>query len=256
LADAPPPAQAPWDANARFWLRIIREHRDRYRTELTDPAVLNATGDITGLDVLDAGCGEGYMARELASRGARHVTGIDTSAEMARAAEAAKVPGTSFTKGSVGDLPFTADSFDVILANHLLNDLPDIDGPIGEFARVLRPGGRLTALMLHPCFYERRAERTQASRMLSAAEYFTPQRSVQQPFEVDGLTSPAAATAWIRPLETYTEALAGNGLAITRLTEPHPSEQQLASSQWWRDHFPRPLFLLITARKLPNPANG
>jgi 2-polyprenyl-3-methyl-5-hydroxy-6-metoxy-1,4-benzoquinol methylase len=249
LTDAAPAARAPWDANAEFWLRIIREHRDRYRTELTDPAVLDAISDPSGLAVLDAGCGEGYMARELARRGARHVNGIDTSGEMVKAAEAAKVPGTSYTRGSAGDVPFTAESFDLILANHLINDLPDIAGPIGEFARVLRPGGTLVILMLHPCFYGRRTERTQGSPPLPADEYFT-RRRVEQPFQVDGLTSPAPATAWIHPLETYTEALARNGLAITRLTEPHPSEQQLAASQWWREHFPRPLFLLITARKL------
>lgn len=29
-----------WDTNASFWVRIIREHLDRYRNELTDPAML------------------------------------------------------------------------------------------------------------------------------------------------------------------------------------------------------------------------
>ena len=69
------------------------------------------------------------MTRELARRGARRVNGIDASGEMVKAAEAAKVPGTSFTRGSAGDMPFTAESFDLILANHLLNDLPDITAP-------------------------------------------------------------------------------------------------------------------------------
>jgi hypothetical protein len=36
---------------------------------------------------------------------------------------------------------------------------------------------------------------------------------------------------------------------VSGLTEPHPSDTQLAQSQWWRENFPRPLFLLITARK-------
>ena len=248
-------AQETWDANAEFWLRIIREHRDRYRTELTDPAVLEAIGDVAGMDVLDAGCGEGYMARELAGRGAHHVNGVDTSGELVKAAETAMVPGTSFGEASAGDLPFPAESFDLVLANHLLNDLPDIAGPLGEFARVLRPGGRFVALMLHPCFYEHQAERTPGSQMLSASEYFT-RRAVEQPFEVDGLTSPAASTSWVRPLESYTEALAGSGLVITRLSEPHPSEQQVVSSKWWQENFPRPLFLLITALKLPDVAEG
>jgi SAM-dependent methyltransferase len=189
------------------------------------------------------------MARELASLGARHVNGIDASGEQVKAAEAAMVPGTSFSEASADDLPFAAGSFDVVLANHLLNDLPDIAAPIGEFARVLRPRGRFIALMLHPCFYEHDAERTAGSRMLSATEYFA-RRSVRQPFEVDGLSSPAAWTSWVRPLESYTEALTGSGLVITRLTEPHPSEQQLAASQWWQENFPRPLFLLITGLKL------
>lgn len=237
-----------WDANAEFWLRIIRDRRDRYRTELTDSAVLDAIGDVADLDVLDVGCGEGYMARELATRGAHQVNGIDTSRELVKLAEAAMVPGTSFSEANAGDLQFPAESFDLVLANHVLNDLPDIAGPIGEFARVLRPGGRFVALMLHPCFYEDNAERTPGSRMLSASEYFA-RRGVRLPFEVDGLTSPAASTSWVRPLESYTEALTGSGLAITRLTEPHPSER-VASSQWWQENFPRPLFLLIVARKL------
>jgi len=35
-------ARSTWEANAEFWMRIIREHQDRYRTELTDEAVLTA----------------------------------------------------------------------------------------------------------------------------------------------------------------------------------------------------------------------
>ena len=48
---------------------------------------LQVVGDVCGLTVLDAGCGEGYLSRILASRGA-NVTGIDISprlVEMARA---------------------------------------------------------------------------------------------------------------------------------------------------------------------------
>jgi 2-polyprenyl-3-methyl-5-hydroxy-6-metoxy-1,4-benzoquinol methylase len=62
-----PTSSAPshWEGNAGFWIRIIREQRDRYRTELTDQAVLAAIGDCADLDVLDAGCGEGYASGPL-----------------------------------------------------------------------------------------------------------------------------------------------------------------------------------------------
>ena len=242
------PAESAWDRNAAFWTEIIRGRRDRYRTELTDPAVLEAIGDCAGLHVLDAGCGEGYMSREIARRGAASIDGIDQSAALLAAARSDPRPGVTFTEGSVASLPFPAGTFDLALANHLLNDLPDIDGPVSELARVLKPGGRLVALMLHPCFYGHNAEQSPLRQHLPAASYFT-QRKVTRPFEVDGLTSPAAATAWLRPLEAYTAAITGSGMHITGLTEPRPSDRQAAASQWWRDNYQRPLLMLITARK-------
>ena len=45
------------------------------------PHMLGLLGDVAGQDVLDAGCGEGYLARILAGRGAR-VTGIDLSPRL------------------------------------------------------------------------------------------------------------------------------------------------------------------------------
>ncbi|MGH3233150.1 MAG: class I SAM-dependent methyltransferase [Streptosporangiaceae bacterium] len=249
-ADAPAISASRWEGNAEFWIRIIREHRDRYRTELTDQAVLTAVGPCHGLDVLDAGCGEGYMAREIARRGARQVTGVDKSPALVAAARAASadLPAAHFSEADVVDLPFADDSFDLAIANHLLNDLPDIVSPVGELARVLRPGGRLAVLMLHPCFYGNRAERQEIRRTLPVADYFAA-RVIEQRFEVDGIVSPDPTVTWVRPLEAYAAAITGNGLCITGVAEPHPSDDQLAASQWWRENFPRPLFLLLTAAK-------
>lgn len=243
-------APSRWEGNAEFWVRIIREHRDRYRTELTDEAMMAAIGNCRGLDVLDAGCGEGYMTRLLAGHGARRVTGADRSPALVTAARAASadVPKADFAEADVADLPFDSNSFDLAVANHLLNDLPDIVGPVGELARVLRPDGRLVILMLHPCFYGYRAERQEIRRSLPVADYFTP-RVIEQRLEVDGIVSPDPTVTWMRPMEAYAEAITGSGLCITGLAEPHPSDAQLAESQWWRENFPRPLFLLITARK-------
>lgn len=240
-----------WDANASFWVQIIREHRDRYRSELTDPALLEAIGEPRGSEVLDAGCGEGYLARILAGKGAL-VTGIDSSARLIEAAETQNLTDEfpiSFAVASVDELPYAEDTFDVVVCNHLLNDLYDPSKPISEFARVLRDGGRVIILMLHPCFYNRHAERDQATNGLIAASYFDT-RSIEQAFEVGGLTSPVTNTAWFRPLEFYTEELCKSGFAITSLTEPHPSAEQVQSDNWWRKGFTRPLFMLLVAQKL------
>jgi 2-polyprenyl-3-methyl-5-hydroxy-6-metoxy-1,4-benzoquinol methylase len=211
--------------------------------------MLQAIGEPNGLTILDAGCGEGYLSRILARKGAA-VTGVDTSAKLIEAARTQNLVDAftiSFDVAGVDELPYADNRFDLVVCNHLLNDLPDPSKPIGEFARILRDRGRLVILMLHPCFYNKHAEREQATNGLIAASYFDT-RSIEQAFEVDGLTSPVANTAWFRPLEFYTEALRRFGFVITSLTEPHPSPEQVQADSWWRKGFTRPLFMLLVAQ--------
>jgi SAM-dependent methyltransferase len=242
------PRDSAWEANAPFWVQIIRERRDKYRTELTDPAMFAAIGSPRGLEVLDAGCGEGYLARLLASGGAR-ATGIDSSVNQIEAARSVSDGlSVTFDVGSVEALPYPDDVFDLVVCNHLMNDLRDPSGPIQEFGRVTRSGGRLVNLMLHPCFYNKHAERAELSNGLLTSDYFSTRR-IKQAFEVDGLTSPAASTSWFRPLEFYTAQLIKAGFVITGLDEPHPSADQVAADSFWQRGFTRPLFMLITAEQ-------
>jgi 2-polyprenyl-3-methyl-5-hydroxy-6-metoxy-1,4-benzoquinol methylase len=240
-----------WDANASFWIQIIREHRDKYRNDLTDPAMLKAIGQPEGLRVLDAGCGEGYLSRILARNGAI-VTGVDSSTKLIEAARAQNVTDAlpvTFDTSSVDELPYADNKFDLVVCNHLFNDLYDPSRPIREFSRILCIGGRVIVLMLHPCFYNKHAERHQATNGLIAASYFDT-RNIKQEFEVDGLTSPVPNTTWFRPLEFYTEELRKSDFVITSLTEPHPSADQVRTDPWWRKGFTRPLFMLLIAQKL------
>lgn len=118
------------------------------------------------------------------------------------------------------------------------------------FARVLRTDGRIVILMLHPCFYNKHAERSNPENNLMASTYFQT-RSVSQNFEVDGLQCPAPNTAWLRPLEYYTETLRESGFVITSLTEPHPTPEMIETDGWWRTSFTRPLFMLLASQRWP-----
>jgi ubiquinone/menaquinone biosynthesis C-methylase UbiE len=98
-----------------------------------------------GLDALDAGCGTGFLAFELAIRGHR-VTGIDFAPAMlvqARRKAAACGMSIRFEEADAERLPFGASSFDLAISRHLLWTLPRPEAAIDEWIRVLRPRGRL-----------------------------------------------------------------------------------------------------------------
>jgi SAM-dependent methyltransferase len=89
---------------------------------------------------LDAGCGEGFVARALLPAiPGLELTGCDISVEaLTIAAQAA--PSGRFVPGSVVALPFPDDAFDVVGCFEVLEHLPD-ELPrqaLREFARVAR----------------------------------------------------------------------------------------------------------------------
>jgi ubiquinone/menaquinone biosynthesis C-methylase UbiE len=236
-----------YSANAAFWVKIIRERRDKYQVGLVDRALLEAIGPCEGKVFLDAGCGEGYFSRELARRGAAHVHGVDSCEELVAAAGSfANVdnPQITYHVADVASLPLPDSSVDVVVANRLPHGLADPDKRFFEFARVLRPGGHLVSLSLHPCFY---TARDAGDAEFSTHEYFGG-RIVVQHFEVDGLVSPEPSVQRFFSLEEHTNMLLKAGFCITGLAEPRPTEEQIESDPWWQKHFRRPLFLLLRCR--------
>ncbi len=95
--------------------------------------------------VLDIGAGPGTYFGALAPRIPRgQLVAGDLSLGMVR--KAAKHPQAGhLLNADVQRLPFPAGSFDVVLANHMLYHVPDLDQGIEEIQRVLRPAGCLIA---------------------------------------------------------------------------------------------------------------
>ena len=101
---------------------------------------------LPGSEVLDAGCGTGRYAAELARRGYL-VHGIDVSTELVEVARRSidEAPvSVSFAVGNIFDQP--AGRFDAILCRGVLNDFVDHDSRaavFATFARAIRPAGVL-----------------------------------------------------------------------------------------------------------------
>lgn len=96
-----------------------------------------------GKRVLDAGCGAGYGAAELALDAAE-VTGADLSEAAVRGARAAyRLPNLRFVTASCGALPFGDGSFELITAFEVIEHLADYRALIEECARTLDRNGML-----------------------------------------------------------------------------------------------------------------
>jgi len=111
---------------------------------LEPTAVLDEVLDVRERDVLDVGCGEGWLVRRLSSAGARAV-GLDplpVALERARRDDASAPPGR-YIEGGAEALPFRDACFDAVVFFNSLHHVPveSLDVALGEAARVLRPGG-------------------------------------------------------------------------------------------------------------------
>jgi SAM-dependent methyltransferase len=101
--------------------------------------VLAGLGLSSGARILDAGCGSGRNMIDLARYGS--VTGIelsDTSVALARDRQVGEV-----LAGSVLEMPFADDSFDLAVSLDVIEHLQDDEAALRELRRVLAPGGTL-----------------------------------------------------------------------------------------------------------------
>lgn len=99
---------------------------------------------------LDVGCGGGRTLVALKKMGAKEVHGIDIDDELVKLAK--ERSGADVIKGSVLDLPYKPNSFDLVICSGVLHHTPDIKKGIREIYDVLKPGGTLYLLLYlkHP----------------------------------------------------------------------------------------------------------
>jgi ubiquinone/menaquinone biosynthesis C-methylase UbiE len=149
--------------------------------------------------VLDVASGRGMSALFLAQRFGCHVVGLDYSTlNVEQASREAEDKGLSaricFQQGDAESLPFPDASFDAVVCECSFCTFREKSRVAFEFARVLRPGGRVGISDLT--------------------------RGLSLPRELDGLLAWVACIADARRIEDYVDILVSAGLS-TEITESH-----------------------------------
>lgn len=120
---------------------------------LPDTEVTLLPPDLDGLACIELGCGTGYVSRWMERSGARRVVGIDVSEEqLATARRLADEHGSAieWVHGSAEAVPEPDGAFDVAVSEYGAAIWCDPEVWIPEAHRLLRPGGWLAFLGVHP----------------------------------------------------------------------------------------------------------
>jgi ubiquinone/menaquinone biosynthesis C-methylase UbiE len=234
------PNMKDWERLADWYDRKQGDAGDLWHRTLIDPTLLKVIGNCRGKDVLDLGCGNGYLSRRLARGGAR-VTAIDASPRMIRNAKARDPKGSlgiRYLRSDAGRLDRIPGScFDLVFANMSLMDVENAEDAVREVGRVLKHGGRFVASISHPCFDVMSHSSWVAEKLTGKPPVvyrkitgYRRRFSEEIPWSL-GARRKMYTRSFHRPLGWYARILRANGMAITALEEPEPTREFIEEEQ-------------------------
>jgi 2-polyprenyl-3-methyl-5-hydroxy-6-metoxy-1,4-benzoquinol methylase len=140
-----------WQKNATQWTAAVRDGQIESRTLSTNKAIVEAVLARSPRSVLDLGCGEGWLIRELAPH-VRRLVGVDAVPGLVAQADSAG--GGEFHVSSYEDI---ADGsieglFDVAVCNFSLLGKESVDALFSAIPSLLKPDGMFIVQTLHPVF--------------------------------------------------------------------------------------------------------
>ncbi|MFW9869315.1 MAG: class I SAM-dependent methyltransferase [Candidatus Thorarchaeota archaeon] len=223
-----------WENNAEAFSSLIDGRGTPHHRMILNPCVERLLEDVKGKKLLDAGCGEGYLARHYAKKGAL-VTGIDLSERLIETAKQLTVDGSvDFCVDDLCEIQTISNpEFDIILCNLVLLNIPCLDDALKEFQRVLKIGGILVFSIVHPAFnfygpgsWEMGEKSTETKRreglFFKIDRYFEEEEYQHYWKTRQGETFPEPISFFHRTLSTYLNSLSNAGFRLLEFAEPQP----------------------------------
>lgn len=194
-----------WNNNAALWVAAIRDNEIESRLLVTNDAIVNTILQRKPRSVLDIGCGEGWLVRELEFKGIKS-TGIDITPvliEYARNVGKGKFQLLSYEEIS----PKTVKhKFDAIVCNFSLLGNESVNCVFQQATSLLNNSGVFIIQTIHPvfgCGEEKYEDGWRKGSWTGFNEKF-----------ID------PAPWYFRTVETWKSLFSENGLALIEIIEP------------------------------------
>jgi ubiquinone/menaquinone biosynthesis C-methylase UbiE len=137
-----------WDNRADFWNQNSENMWEKGSRSTIIPFFKQYLQP--GIQVLDAGCGDGYGSYKLFQEGF-NVTGVDISKEMIERAKARLVDNKlNYIQADLSNLPFESESFSAVIAINSLEWTANPLHAVNEINRIMKPNGILSVGLLGP----------------------------------------------------------------------------------------------------------
>lgn len=234
-----------WEDHAAWWIDGFTEGADAEYEEQILPLAKAALAG--ALDVLDVGCGDGQVSRLAVANGATRVIGIDPTWNQLTVARD-RAGGASYARSGAAALPFAGQRFDAVVACLVFEHITEVDSAIAEVARVLRPGGRFLFFLNHPLLQTPNSGWIDDQMLDPPEQYWRIGPYLIEDETIEQVEKGVFIPFIHRPLSRYVNALADNGLTITRMHEPAPPPGFIARAHEYEQAatIPRLLFLETT----------
>jgi SAM-dependent methyltransferase len=228
---------------------------DSFSDNIERPVIEGLIGDLTGKRVLDLGCGSGPYSLVFAKRGAS-VVGLDLSETMVSIArEKSRGLNADFRVADIRDpLPFNSDEFDLVFSATALHYVDDLATTIAEVARVMKPGGRFIASVLHPMSTARfplaDSQDVEGPDPWEGWYFGSPVRCVETPWSGFGDVSKEGRRIFCHhhTIADYVSSITSAGMTLTEILEPSPPTDFAVKNPSRYDEAMRvPIYLILVA---------
>ena len=144
-----------WDPLAEWYNGWVGKHGSKHHQKLAIPAVLRLLNPKAGMHVLEIGAGQGVLAPYIAKRGAIY-TGLEISDKLIYYARKHHSQHGRFIRGDARQLDqhpqLTPNSQDAVVFMLSIQNMEPLGIVLQNGSKMLKPGGRMILLLMHPCF--------------------------------------------------------------------------------------------------------
>lgn len=211
-----------------------------YNAHLERPSLQSMLNDLSGLNVLDLGCGSGIYTQYLLEKNAA-VTSIDISEEMVNIVNKKFVKKVkAYAQDLSNGLPDEkSNSFDVVISPLMVHYIKDLTKLFNDIHRVLKEKGYFVFSTHHPIV---------DFESTTTGNYFEPELLIEEWKTID---KPVEVSFYRRSLTDLFNFISASRLVVTQLSEGKPSEEMKKISEEKFEYLSKkPNFLFIKCKKI------